>query len=125
MECIRVGLVSSVDVSNRTARVIFNDRGGTVSASLKVLAASPLITADITTHNEAWSIAEQYSSADRRLGRGERYAKGTDDTISGVQTAQGSAAVITVRGWLPYIGQTVLCAFITNGDGDGFVIGGV
>ena len=125
MESIRVGLVSSVDDKNRTARVIFNDRGGTVSANLKVLAASPLITADITTHGDGWSVAERYSSADRHLGRGESYTKGADDTISGVQAEQGSSAVIKVRGWLPYIGQTVLCAFITNGDGDGFVIGGV
>ena len=125
MESIRVGLVSSVDVKSRTARVIFNDRGGTVSANLKVLSASPLITADITTHSEGWSISEQYSSADRKLGRGEGYTKGAHDTISGVQAVQGSAAVIKVYGWLPYIGQTVLCAFITNGDGDGFVIGGV
>ncbi|GHV18198.1 hypothetical protein FACS18949_13540 [Clostridia bacterium] len=31
---------------------------------------------------------------------------------------------ITVEPWLPYIGQFVLCAFLENGDGDGFVLGG-
>lgn len=27
--------------------------------------------------------------------------------------------------WLPFIGQYVLCIFLPNGDGDGFILGGI
>jgi len=27
--------------------------------------------------------------------------------------------------WLPYVGQFVLCVYLPNGEGDGFVIGGI
>ena len=82
MADIRVGKVSSVNVSARTARVIFGDRGDMVSGELAVLRNSPLITADITTDNKKWSVSETYSSAPRTLGRGEHYDKAEPDSIS-------------------------------------------
>lgn len=122
---IRVGTVSSVDVKSRTARVIFSDKADMVSGELKVLSNSPLITADITTGGEDWTVNESYSSVDRQLGRGESYHKSSSDSISAELSSQRHKANIEVYGWLPYVGQTVLCIMLPNGEGDGYVIGGV
>ncbi|MCL2636970.1 MAG: hypothetical protein FWD48_01235 [Oscillospiraceae bacterium] len=32
---------------------------------------------------------------------------------------------ISVQPWLPKVGQTVLCIFLPNGEGDGVIIGGL
>lgn len=37
----------------------------------------------------------------------------------------GHAHKITISPWLPSPGDFVLCIFLPNGDGDGFVIGGI
>lgn len=121
---VRVGTVSSVDSVNRTARVIFSDRADMVSAHLKVLSNSPLITAAITTDGKAWGMTQTYASAPR----GEvsaTYTKKPPDTIHGELPVSGHSADVSVRAWLPFIGQTVVCLMIDNGDGDGFVIGGI
>lgn len=125
MNYIKVGTVSSVDVDSRTARVVFGDKGNMVSAPLKVLTSSPLITVDIKTSGEEWETAESYASADRELGRGEIYTKKPPDKIVCELEAKDHRTEMTVRGWLPYIGQTVLCILLPNGSGDGFVVGGV
>ncbi len=122
---IRVGKVSSVDPNARTARVIFSDKADMVSGELKVLSNSPLITADITTGGEAWTVNESYSSTDRELGRGESYRMASSDNISAELSAKRHKANIAVYGWLPYVGQTVLCIMLPNGEGDGYIIGGV
>lgn len=122
---IRTGKVSSVDADKRTARVIFGDRGDMVSAVLTVLRNSPLITADITTGDSEWTVKESYASAPRDLSRGEEYTKNPPDVIKGELVSAGHKAVLTVHGWLPYIGQTVLCIMTDSGEGAGYIIGGV
>ena len=133
MADIRVGKVSSVNVSARTARVIFGDRGDMVSGELAVLRNSPLITADITTGNKKWSVRlwlsvssrETYSSAPRTLGRGEHYDKAEPDSISGSLSPDGHKVDVNIYGWLPYIGQVVVCIIQEGGEGCGYIIGGV
>ena len=125
MADIRVGKVSSVNVSARTARVIFGDRGDMVSGELAVLRNSPLITVDITTDNKKWSVSETYSSAPRTLGRGEHYDKAEQDSISGSLSPDGHKVDVSIYGWLPYIGQVVVCIIPDGGEGCGYVIGGV
>lgn len=125
MADIRVGKVSSVNTSARTARVVFGSMDGMVSAELVVIRNSPLITADITTGNKMWSISETYASAPRALGRGERYDNAEPDKISGSLSPDGHKADISVYGWLPYVGQTVVCLIPSNGEGCGFIVGGV
>ena len=122
---IRVGKVSSVNAESRTARVVFGDRGDMVSGVLKVLSNSPLITADITTGNNAWTVKESCASAPRGLARGESYTKAEPNVITGELPPQGHRAVIKTYGWLPYIGQTVLCIMTDNSEGAGYIIGGV
>lgn len=125
MSLIRTGRVSSVDVISRTARVVFPENADMVSAPLVVLRNSPLITAAITTGGAAWDMTERYSSAPRDLGLDESYTKAQSDVIKGELTEQKHSVNIEVCGWLPYIGQTVLCILLQNGEGDGYIIGGV
>lgn len=122
---IRTGRVSSVDVKNRTARVIFPDKGDMVSAPLVVLRSSPLITAAVTTGGDAWKIDEAYASVPRGLGLDESYTQAGSDIIKGELVPEKHEVNIEVYGWLPYIGQTVLCILLQNGEGDGYIIGGV
>ena len=125
MSEIRTGTVSGVNAAERTARVIFSDRGDMVSGELKVLRSSPLITADITTSNKKWTMTETYASAPRALGRGEHYDNAEPDNISGTLSPDGHRVDINIYGWLPYIGQVVVCLMPENGEGCGYVIGGV
>ncbi len=125
MNCIEVGTVSSVDTESRTARVVLYDRANMVSAPLKVLSNSPLITVDITTGGIEWDTTERYASVNRDLGRGESYTKKPPDNITCQDSDRLHRTDITVQGWLPYIGQTVLCILLPNGSGDGFIVGGV
>lgn len=125
MSDIRVGKVSSVNAAARTARVVFSGMGDMVSGELVVLRNSPLITADITTSNKKWAVTETYASAPRTLGRGEHYDNAEPDNISGLLSSDGHKVDINVYGWLPYIGQVVVCLIPSNGEGCGYIIGGI
>ena len=138
---VRMGWVSSVNVEERTARVIFKDKGGTmVSGDLKILANQPLITIEELVNGEKWNYNAQYSSADRSLGLGESYmtdAPGAPDTITvdksieykcpahGTDETKYHKCIVKVYPWIPYKGQFVLCIYLPQNDGDGFVIGGI
>ena len=138
---VRLGKVSSVNVEERTARVIFEDKGDTmVSGDLKILANQPVITVEKWVDGSKWSYDAQYSSADRSLGLGESYVKvapGAPDVITvekdidykcplhGVDETKHHKTVVKVYPWIPYVGQFVLCLYIPRDDGDGFVLGGI
>lgn len=150
---VRVGWVSSVNVEDRTARVAFKDKGETfVSGPLRVLNCQPLITVEkwVEEYGEEnkWDIQASYASADRNLGIGESYSTETPDIIqnekiikyekkkgipeinvscslTGVIEEKKNKEIIKVYPWLPYIGELVLCIYLPNGEGDGFVIGGI
>ena len=99
---VRTGWVSSVNVEERTARVIFEDKGETiVSGELKVL------------KNPPW-IPEYYAPY-----RTEYEAGG-----SGYPQFESHKHDLIVKPWLPQKGEFVLCLYIPRDDGDGFVIGG-
>jgi hypothetical protein len=76
-----VGTVSSVDPASRTAKVIFSDRADLVSGDLKIMQNTPTITIERWTENpdadEKWEYEAHYHCADRKLGLGEVYEKGT------------------------------------------------
>ena len=53
---VRTGWVSSVNVEERTARVIFQDKGETVvSGDLKILANQPVITIEEWVDGAKWN----------------------------------------------------------------------
>jgi len=137
---VRLGTVSSVNVEERTARVIFKDKNQLVSGELKVLANQPLITIEKWVDGEKWNYSAQYSSADRSLGLGESYVKVAPDApdvitvdkkidykcpLHGIDETKYHKHVTKVYPWLPYVGQFVLCLYLANGESDGFVLGGI
>ncbi len=122
---LRVGKVSSVDTTERTARVIFEDRQDMVSAPLKVLSNTPVISVAITTSGAAWDMSQSYASVPRKDVANASYKKKPPDTIHGELLEKLHSVDIKVLSWLPYVGQTVVCIMVDNGDGDGFVIGGI
>lgn len=100
---IRTGWVSSVDIPERTARVIFRDKGDEfVSGPLKVL------------KNPPW-IPEYYAP----------YRTEYESGGSGDAAFERHKHDLSIKPWLPSTGEFVLCVLLPNGDGDGFVIGGI
>ena len=48
-----------------------------------------------------------------------------ETTLTYGDQTENHAHDVTVSPWLPSPGEMVLCVFLPNGDGDGFVIGGI
>lgn len=100
---VRVGTVSSVDIGSRTARVEFKDKGTAfVSGRLVVLQNQPFIPYYYVTQET------------------EPRGGGSGDAAFESHTHE-----LKILPWLPRVGQMVLCIMLPNGDGDGFVIGGM
>lgn len=135
---VRVGSVSSVDVDSRTVRVVFADRqdgdgNPLISGALKVIQNMPLITAEkwVEETPGKWDFKADYNSHERKLNIGENYVKNKytslKDIIENEKEIDGKTykEIVTVYPWLPYVGQFVVCLFLPNGEGDGFVLGGI
>lgn len=122
---VKFGTVDSVDKVNRTARVRFEDDSDESSGQLNILSSSPLITVEITSAEGEWKYQAEYAAFPQGLGLGEAYKKSPPDKITATSPSGDGKAVVTVRPWLPYLGQYVVCIFPSNGDGDGYVIGGI
>lgn len=100
---VRTGWVSSVNAADRSARVTFQDKGETfVSGPLKVLKNPPFIP--------ACGVPQQTE------------AKGGE---SDGTSFESHVHAVKISPWLPAPGNFVLCIYLPNGDGDGFVIGEV
>lgn len=135
---VRVGQVSSVDVDSRTVRVAFADKqdgngSPLISGALKVIQNMPLITVEkwVKETPGKWDFKADYNSHDRVLNIGENYVKNKytplKDVIENEKEIEGKTykEIVTVYPWLPYVGQFVVCLFLPNGEGDGFVLGGI
>ncbi|MEG1491130.1 MAG: hypothetical protein RR394_02680 [Oscillospiraceae bacterium] len=92
---VRVGKVSSVNSTNKTARVVFGSLGGMVSGDLPVL----------QTNGAAVSVS-------------------TTSLTYGTET-KSHAHSATIGSWLPRVGQSVVCLYVPVFNGDGFIIGGL
>ena len=137
---VRIGCVSSVDIDSRTVRVIFPDKQDKegkplISGPLKVLQNQPLITIEKWVEEggseSKWDFTAEYNSHNRKFGLDETYVQKKyaemKDVISNEKEIDGKKhkQIVTVYPWLPYIGQFVACLLIPNGEGDGFVLGGI
>ena len=128
----RIGMVTVVDVKKRMARVRFPDVD-IVSDWLPVLDHSSFVTLALKSDGKAWTISEEHASADRELNSGAEYTKSHPDEISekspDIECAGGCVHTheITVKiyGWLPFIGQTVVCEYNDEFNGDGIIMGGL
>ncbi len=122
----RIGTVTVVDVKRRMARVKFPDVD-IVSDWLPVLNHSSFITLSLTSDGKKWDVSEKHASADRGLNNGAEYTNSHPDEIGGVSPDNSHTHEITVRvyGWLPFIGQTVMCEYNDDFNGDGIIMGGL
>ncbi len=128
----RIGTVTIVDVKKRMARVNFPDVN-IVSDWLPILNHSSFVTLALKSDGKDWTISEKYASADRNLGFGEEYGKTHPDEIAGsspeIKCSSGCVHTheITIRvyGWLPFIGQSVMCEYNDDFNGDGIIMGGL
>lgn len=125
----RIGTVTVVDVKKRMARVRFPDVD-IVSDWLPVLNHSSLVTLALKSDGKAWTISEKHASADRELNSGAEYNKSHPDEISGKSPDIGGCVhtheiTVKIYGWLPFIGQTVVCEYNDEFNGDGIIMGGL
>lgn len=61
---------------------------------------------------------------DKGIVSGELHILVRPSTVT-IGTADGHSHTATVNKWVPQIGSMVLCIMLPDGDGDGFIIGGV
>lgn len=131
-DMVRVGVVSSVNTEKMTARVKIQDQG-IVTGDLKIVQNTPLIVVTNKNDNEKWSYEAQYVTHDRKLGLGESYKKEYPDIIktktggcpTGTHNQCRQEQEYKIYPWIPFIGQWVLCLFKPDGEGDGFILGGI
>lgn len=97
---VKVGKVSSVNATAKTARVIFPDLDNMVSGELSVL-----------QHPRAGVAIKE---------DGEHSHAVTNEACSCAGTHVHKA---TVTSWMPNVGETVLCIFPAIPDSDGYVLG--
>jgi hypothetical protein len=121
-DLVRIGVVSSVNKEQMTARVKIQEQG-IVTGDLRIVQNTPLITVQNKDGGTEWNYKAEYTGYDRDLGLGETYKEEYPDTI--VTDYAGKEQTIKIYPWIPYIGQWVLCIFKPDGDGDGFIIGGI
>lgn len=121
-DMVRVGIVSSVNMAKMTARVKIPDQN-LVTGDLHIVRNTPLIVVINKDSGTEWNYKAEYTGYDHKLGLGESYKKQYPDEI--VTDYQSKEQTIRVYPWIPYIGQWVLCIFKPDGDGDGFIIGGI
>ena len=127
----RIGTVTVVDVKKRMARVKFNDVD-IVSDWLPVINHSSFVTLALKSDGKEWTISEKHASADRGLGSME-YTKVHPDEIDGkspeISCAGGHVhtheITMKIYGWLPFVGQTVVCEYNDEFNGDGIIMGGL
>lgn len=121
-DLVRIGVVSSVNKEQMTARVKIQEQG-IVTGDLRIVQNTPLITVQNKDGGTKWNYKAEYTGYDRKLGLGETYKKEYPDTIFTDYASREQT--IKIYPWIPYIGQWVLCIFKPDGDGDGFIIGGI
>ena len=85
-DIVRIGIVSSVNVTKMTARVKIRDQG-IVTGNLKIVQ--------------------------------------NPHTVELTGGSLGDECEVIIKPWIPTVGQWVLCLFMPNGEGDGFILGGI
>ena len=93
---IRVGTVQTYYPDKNAARGKFDDKGGIISAPLKV------------------------------IRRPRSIVPGRSDQEGGkTAIAEGHSHAAYVTDWVPQVNDMVVCIYVPGGDGDGFILGKV
>ena len=109
-----------------------------MTGDLKIIQNTPLITVINTDSGVPWKHRFQYVQFDGRevkleddyrksfsaILQVEEYKKKYPDYLE-TWNDTGQKQEVRVFPWIPYIGQWVLCIFKPDGEGDGFIIGGI
>lgn len=93
---VRKGIVHNVDVDRLKARVKFGDKGGIISAEMHILA----------------NFGTVVPSAKEKTG-------------DRVGETQGHEHEAYLAPWVPQQGELVLCLMVPDGDGEGYILGGI
>jgi phage baseplate assembly protein gpV len=105
---IRKGTVHSVNEDTMKARVKFADKGGIISGELSILSRPQAVVPSdgSTTGNQT---AQTQLSYDKNES----------------MTTESHSHKAYVTQWTPKIGEMVLCICTPDGDGEGFILGGI
>lgn len=120
----RIGIVSAVDVDNRKARVHYPD-DDIISDWLPVINHSSYITLELQSNELGWAVIEKHASADRKLNGNVSYVKKHPDEINCISPTSVHKVDVKVHGWLPFVGQCVVCIYNNDFNGNGIIIGGL
>lgn len=93
---VRKGIVQSVDKKKMKARVKFGDKGGIISGELHILVRHRIV---VPTKAEE---------------QGDK-----------TKPEEGHSHEAYITEWIPEIGDMVLCLMIPDGDGEGYLLGGI
>lgn len=105
---VRKGIVQTVDKETMKARVKFGDKGGIISGDLHIL------------------IGPRFIVPGDGAGSGNVTAKEElifDRGCSVIKESHSHEAYLT--DWVPEVGDMVLCLMMPDGDGEGYIIGGI
>lgn len=105
---IRVGTVHAYYSDKNAARVKFDDKGGIISAPLKVI-RRPRNVVPGQNDQAGGKTAETRLKYDR------------NDSL----TTESHSHAAYVTDWVPNVGDMVVCIYVPGGDGDGFILGKV
>lgn len=105
---IRVGIVQAYYPDKDAARVKFEDKGGIISAPLKIIRRPRSI------------VPEQ-----KKQEGGKTSETSLTYDINGSTTTKGHSHVAYVTDWIPQVNDMVICIYVPGGDGSGFILGEV
>lgn len=105
---IRIGIIHSYDPKTRLARVKFESLGGIISAPIKVVARPRHVVPE-----------KDDLEGDKVRKKNLQYDK------SNVLITEEHDHIAYVTDWNPKVNDMVLCIFLPDGGGDGYVIGQV
>lgn len=116
---VRKGTVQSVDKKKMKARVKFGDKGGIISGELHILIQKRHIIHDTV---EAW-LEDEADRIKKDVTDVSINASYHDDEV--IRDPSPSVHKAWLAYWLPEVGDMVLCLMIPDGDGEGYILGGI
>lgn len=103
---IRVGTVQAYYQDKDAARVKFDDKGGIISAPLKVIRRPVNV---VPGQND--------QAGGKTAGTSLKYDR--NDSL----TTEIHSHAAYVKDWVPQVNDMVVCIYVPGGDGDGFILG--